>query len=267
MPGKDNFITKLILPYAQRRAEIEEVVRELNQGIYEKIYYTAESTRNSFNKKLCSVEDTVNEMQWILSTNADVRKARLIRYVPVRIYLDAEEYPTSEREAFGKRSEKGTRRAPSEGKEPTPPIEVAMTRILDALGENEFYLATEMPIEYGSIIKRFWVKTKDKATQFDVENKLAASLEIQHIDKPQAEASKLMAEGMSSVLDSVKDVPNVTIQVGNIFIAKRTLSDGTCHVAAKTLSPMQLKKLEENRILLEDPQLALEFLKKANSSE
>jgi hypothetical protein len=100
------------------------------------------------------IEDTIHEMQWLLGSGADVAQAKLIRYVPIRFYLDqdrAKPYITKETKE-------------SSDERPPLDVEVMTDHIVDALGNN-FQIATEFPIEYGSVIKRLWMKTTDKITQ------------------------------------------------------------------------------------------------------
>jgi hypothetical protein len=176
--------------------------------------------------------DANNDMQWLLSTGADISAVPLLRFVPVRIYLSRP------------------------GKVPLHELLFLVRKVFS----KDFEGVLELPTESGSIIKRLWLKSRQKLLQHQVEERLTTALGIQYLDRPQAEASKLAAEGLATILGGLKDIPNATIQIGNILVAKRTLPNGECNVAARTLSPVELKKLEENRGLLQDPRRAFDFL-------
>jgi hypothetical protein len=181
--------------------------------------------------------ELTEEMQWLLATGSNFSEAKLIRYLPVRIYL------------------KRTIDAAD--------IEIdaanAIASILGSLLEECFIPATEFPVERGSAWKRFWVKTREKWTQHEAEEKITAALELQTLDKPQAETTKLLAEGASAILKELASIDNACIQIGNALIVKRTI-DGKSLVSVKTLSPLQLKRLEEDTTVLFDPQRALTLL-------
>ena len=88
---------------------------------------------------------------------------------------------------------------------------------------------------------------------------MAAALELKVLDKPQAETTKLLAEGTSAILKELGPIENACIQVGSALIKKRTVN-GKTDVAVRTLTPLQLKRLEHDQSILLDPQKALELL-------
>ena len=79
------------------------------------------------------------------------------------------------------------------------------------------------------------------------------------LDKPQAETTKLLAEGAAAIVKELGPIENACIQVGNALIVKKT-TNGVSELSIRTLTPMQLKKLEEDHTILTDSSKALALL-------
>ena len=209
----------------------------ITQQVLERTSHSADSVVNLVTLMGKPFWEITHEMQWLLSVGVNFNEAKLIRYVPIRVYLKKSE------------DEKG--------------VEIEAARaiaeiVADWLQES-FIPSTDFLIERGSAWKRFWVKTREKLTQRQTEEKVAAALDLKLLDKPQAETTKLLAEGTSAILKELGPIDNACIQVGNALIVKRTI-DGRSDVSVRTLTPIQLKRLEEDHTILFDPQKTLALL-------
>jgi hypothetical protein len=237
---KDNLFTKFLLPADLRRAEIQEVLNEMRQEVRKETYEIFhDKLEASFNYEIRPLEDLVHEIQWALSTGASVRDVPLIRYVPVRLYVSGIRVGIEDANRIVQALEE--------------PIRSQLER------GREFYFAHELGVEFDSIFKRFWMRTTNRMNQEDVEKKIGAAFELKFLDRPQAEATKHLSEGASALLQALNEVPEATVQIGNLLIAKTT-ENGQPRVAVRTLTPVELKRLESDRSILKDPRRALELL-------
>lgn len=169
---------------------------------------------------------------WLASTGADFASARIARYVPVRVYVG----------------------------DPVPDA-AKLGRIVEALKELgdaiELEPAEELPEESGSWFKRLFLKTKTIASHKEVQDGLAkakAAVETTYLDKPQAEVTGLLADAAAKVITALSAVPGPCCgQAGSLLVVKQVSSNGSASMVFKTLTPMELKRLEENAAMLQRP--------------
>lgn len=84
----------------------------------------------------------------------------------------------------------------------------------------------------------------------------------------QAEVTKALAEATALVIREVRDIPGpCCIQSGSLLVIKSSGVDGSTSIASRTLSPMQLKKLEENQDMLQRPADIMPWLASADRGD
>lgn len=175
---------------------------------------------------------------WLVTSGADVAEAQITRYVPARIYFSD---PVPDRTTI----ERITR---------------SLQRLLEV---QDFETSDELPEEGGSFWQDLWFKTKRFVTHKDVQDRLKnteRALELVYLDKPQAEANEHQANAAASLIQSLKETSTACIQVGSLLIVKASNPDGDSAIVARTLTPTELKNLEENQGMLRRPEEILEWL-------
>lgn len=176
--------------------------------------------------------------QWAISCGVDFGKARLVRYVPVRVYLSD---PVPEKPQLDK-----------------------LIRALEELARSLGLIkAEELPEESGSWWKRIFWKTREALNHEEVRKRLEKAeraVEIATLDKPQADANKAQAEAAACVMDKLHDITAACLQFGSLLIIKTTKASGESIMVSRTLTPVELKELEENQTLLGQPSQILEWL-------
>jgi hypothetical protein len=191
-------------------------------------------------EKILGLTDDLRSFVWLTSVGADISKIKMIRYIPVRVYL---------------------KDAIADAQIPERIVRFILS-VTETIGLEK---AEEFPEEGGSWWKRLILKTKEALTHKEVTDRLGKAeraAELAYLDKPQADANKSQAEAASSLITALKETNNACVQVGSLLIVKATSPDGNSCVMARTLTPHELKWLEENQTLLRDPQLILEHLQK-----
>lgn len=174
---------------------------------------------------------------WLLAAGADIRGIPLTRYVPVRAYISD----------------------PVPGQETLYKIVASLEKLLDEVG---FEKADEFPEESGSWWKRLILRTKDPATQKEVTHRLQKverAAELAYLDKPQAEANQCQAQAASALISALKETANACIQTGALLVGKGT-NNGESSIVVRTLTPIELKHLEENQGILRRPEEILDWL-------
>lgn len=170
---------------------------------------------------------------WSLSLGAAFGTTRTYRTAPIRIYT-RQELPEKTQDTLH-------------------------AALIDILSDCGFDIDLDLPAEKSSFWKRFWVRTKNVATHKEVEErfyKLERALETKHLDKPQAEANKMNAESFSAIMQSLADVDDACVQLGNILLVKNTpIGDGSkaARVVVRTLSALEMHAIEQNQTLLKEP--------------
>ncbi len=184
------------------------------------------------------VKSSVHDLIWQITTGINFDEAKVVRYVPVRIYFSDPVLESAHRET----------------------TVAAIERIVQPFGLERTY---ELPDETGSWWKKFVLRTKEALTHHELQKEFEAiekALKANYLDKPQAEANKLQAAATAELISSLNQTANACIQVGTLLLVKITKPDGQCAVAARTLTSAELKHLEENQAILKQPEIALELL-------
>ncbi len=180
---------------------------------------------------------TSQDYLWLLGAGVDLAKVKLNRYIPVRIYLSD---PVPDKDVLDKLS----------------------TSIALLLEEEGFEKSDEFPEESGSWWKRFVFITKNAVTNKEVTDRIKKAeraTEIAILDKPQAEANLCQSQAASALISSLSDTENACVQAGSLLVVKATNSNGAT-IVVRTLTPMELKHLEENQAVLRKPEEILDTL-------
>lgn len=187
--------------------------------------------------------DDFHSYVWLINSGANVDEARIIRYIPTRIYVS----------------------------DPVPAREVLdeIGRSVELLlGPDEFGVANELPEESGSWWKRAWLKTKLFFSRADVQDRIGKAeraVLAAYLDKPQAEANEHQANAASRLIASLEGTSRACVQVGTLLLVKATNSAGESALVARTLTPGELKQLEEHQTMLRHPEQILEWLETGNA--
>lgn len=178
------------------------------------------------------VEADLHSYLWLASTGADLTQVEMTRFVPLRLFVG----------------------------DPVPDADAleSLVRAFLALVEPVgLKLSEDLPPESGSWWKRLVLRTKAWMKQpevQDVTDKAKAALELQYLDKPQAEANKLQAEGAAQVINALAAISGpCAAQLGTLLVIKTDGADGRPSIVARTLSAMEVRRLEENRSMLGRP--------------
>jgi len=252
-------------PHRQRRAEemrqvatsvldgfrqafqerVEKRVEELGQRVaaLETSREMLEASADQLRADETSIAYGLHEFIWMLSSGTDIKDARTTRYIPLRLFV-GDPLPD---EASRQR------------------IIAAVEALLDPLG---FERSHELPEESGSWWKKLLLRTKGAFTHAEVKKRLKTAeqaLEANYLDKPQAEANHLQAGAAAQLITALGTTPNACVQVGSLLLVKATDQAGSCAVIARTLTPDELRRIEENQAILRRPEQILEWLQgKAN---
>jgi hypothetical protein len=245
----------------RRLSESREIANSVLDGFRKSFQETTssrieklESIINEVDSKSDSIKGVLSELQneledqkkntqeyfWLLSSGADLNQVPITRFMPVRVYVS----------------------------DPVPQ-QSTLNGILESieklLGDVGFERSDEFPEESGSWWKKIVVKTKGLFTQKEVNERLQKverAAEIAYLDKPQAEANQCQAQAASSLISSLSDIANACIQAGSLLLVKAT-NNGSSSIVARTLTPMELKLLEENQAMLRKPEKIINWLQQA----
>ena len=139
---------------------------------------------------------------------------------------------------------------------PTPEeirsTENAIEIICNSIG---FEIHIHFDPELASWFKRLIARSKDAITHDEVLKRLAKierAVEVQQLEKPQAEADKARLEGAAKMLEAMGN-NNAAIQVGSVLIVKKHNPDGPGQIAVRTLTQTELAFLEQNQHYLQQP--------------
>lgn len=178
--------------------------------------------------KLRTLEGDVSPWLAMMSLGVETSQIPLTRYLPVRIYAAGADY-------FDLLQAKKS-----------------LPLLLEVIGCT---LAHELPDQSGSIFSKAWAKTNQAATEPEIAKrleKMERALQLQGLDKPQAEVDALYFNAAAAFLKSVEDIPTVVTQVGPLLVLKLPNSEGGM-VQVKKLSTDQLIALEKNQSWLSSP--------------
>lgn len=174
---------------------------------------------------------------WLLSSGVDISKVEVTRYIPVRIYVPD---PVPDGKTLSA-------------------IVGSVESMLDSVG---FEKTDEFPGESGSWWKRLALRTKVFFTQDEVADSLEKAkraAELAVLDKPQAEANLCQAQGASALIRSLEGIESACIQAGSLLVVKAS-DNGRSSIVVRTLTPIELKRLEENQAVLRRPNEIIDWL-------
>ncbi len=109
--------------------------------------------------------------------------------------------------------------------------------------------------EWFSRTKAWFTKAATSREAEDVLEKLRRALELQTLDRPQAEVNSTQATAVAGLVSSLQGTPQALIQIGSLLIVK--VNDVPIVV---TLSQRQLLHMESHPSLFRDPCAALDKL-------
>jgi hypothetical protein len=157
------------------------------------------------------------------SMGIDLKDLPLPRFIPVRVYLSEASQQDVDR------------------------VTEAVTGLSEVFG---FTVSDEFPAKNGSWWKKWFVKTKEVATQPEVQKrleKLERALELKGLAEPQANVDKLEAEAVAMLVKAVENSPNAAIQAGSLLLVKTTHKRRKC-LQVRTLTQRELIHLESIKI-------------------
>ena len=189
-------------------------------------------------QKQATVQVEQHEYFVALTLGLDVGQLPLPRYIPVQVYA-AQERPRAIKQ-----------------------LTDALSTYLASLG---FEVADDFPPERGSWYKRWIARAKSLLTNKETQErlqKLERALQVAILEKPQAEADKLEAEGAAALIQAVAAAPDAICRVGSIVVLKVTGQDGKPKLVVQTLTPTEMIEAEKNKSLLRSPLQLLEMLSK-----
>jgi len=148
----------------------------------------------------------------------------------------------------------------------TEQINKVYSETIEFIKKNKLDVEKELPSQDGSWYKRIFVKLMDVSQRDEVKEKFREAeygIKLHTITKQQSEIDKNQAEAVSSIIESIKEIPNAAIKVGSILIVKITVSN-TPTIAVKNLSLNEMLELENKPSLLKSPAELLECLGQVN---
>lgn len=192
------------------------------------------------------LRDIFYHTSWLTSIGADLRSSRLIRYIPVKIYISD---PV-----------------------PTPEILVDILQKIDTYMEAVgFHREFEFPEEIGSWFKKIIYACKSALSSDEARNAFnvaETALILDKIKKPEAdiakiraEADKTRAETLAILLKSIENISSSAVQLGYLLIVKTTDADGKIHISTHYLTDPQLQQIEQEPSLLNSPGTILQSLR------
>ena len=215
---------------------IEELSTKV--GVLEETHTQLTSGASSQADDQLVTKHTLHDFIWMVSSGVNIENARMTRYIPVRLFLGA----------------------PVPGEESRERLVDALIGLLKLFGFERSY---ELPAESGSWWKRFFLRTQVLVTQDEVKKRLETAeraVEVNYLDKPQAEANSLQAAAAAGLINALASVPNACIQVGTLLFVKVTDGDGKSDVVVRTLTQEELKRLEARPLVLMQPETILQSL-------
>jgi hypothetical protein len=164
----------------------------------------------------------------IQSLGLDLSDVKISRFIPMRVYLSD---------------------VPDEGIEG---VVAAIGEFVEAFG---FEVADTFPEVRGSWYKKWFVKTKEVASQPEVEKRLSKierAVELRGLGLPQAEIDERQASAVSALINAIGPIPSAAIQSGSILLLK-LIVDGQATIQVRTLSQREMIVLENHQDLLDSP--------------
>lgn len=146
-------------------------------------------------------------------------------------------------------------------------VEQAVVRLLNSC---DFELVQESDPERSSWWKRLWFRSArgiDEEDIYDFGRKTARAIEIEHLEKRQADVTQKLASATRSLIASLETIETAAIQVGNVLIVKHKDPVLGPVLTVRTLSAMQLRMLENQPEILKDPRNVLARLGESQDAD
>lgn len=142
-------------------------------------------------------------------------------------------------------------------------LQQAVLTAVDALvADAGFDGPFDVEVRRGSIFRRSRAALRRGIDSAEVPQRLAKverALELNYLDRHQAEVDATKAGAVQQLLDSLANVPQACIRVGSIFLLKYENTRGPV-VLIRTLSQLEIHALEKYPEIQTDPPKALEAL-------
>ena len=165
----------------------------------------------------------------------------LQRYVPVHIFLARGDTPAS--------------------------VERALARFLATM--NVSIEATGKP-EFGSWFRKLIAKTQEPATRVMLADSFAKgrrALELQLVQKNQADIDRNQAEAAAALLNALKGEDAAVVQIGSIVVLKFIDASGGARTVVRSLTQREMIYMEEHPELLKNPSDILQQIHYTGSGE
>jgi hypothetical protein len=218
----------------ERLNKLDRVQRELG-GKLDQVRREFRDRQEELSRKIDALDAQTKSSsaelhRWLSIQSLDLatKGVRLDRFVPMRVYLSD---------------------IPDSGLDP---VTEAIDRLIEAFG---FEVSDDFPEVLGSWFKKWFVKTKEVASQPEVAERLAKverALELKGLGSPQADIDQKQASAVAALTSSLEKVPAAAMQVGSILYLKQTI-DGQTVIQVRTLTQRELLILENNQDLLNSP--------------
>jgi hypothetical protein len=141
-------------------------------------------------------------------------------------------------------------------------VQEALRRLLGSLRLETY---TEFEAETGSWLKRIIAATRDVCTYeelWEPLRKAERALELQALEKPQAQADQPRLEGAAELLKAIGD-NDALVQIGSVLIVRHHSHNGPARIIVRTLSQEELALVQQNQQWLESPAAIFEILNTA----
>ena len=126
-----------------------------------------------------------------------------------------------------------------------------------------FGLEAEGPPQLGSWTGRFrllWHRIRSSRELIELLEKAERALEIAAHDLPQSGVTANEGKALSDVITALDKTDNALMQFGSMILLKRVTSDGRSEIVAHRLTVEDLRYLDRNPSLLQQPSTFLEHL-------
>ncbi len=176
-------------------------------------------------KRINNLEDNIYTYLWKFSHGVLNDKSKIIRYLPINIYLSDSGIDNDEK----------------------------ISNIINLFCAHfNIEIEKEYPARSGSFFKQLIAKTTGAVTEEDLQKivkKAAQSLELELLGKKQAAINRDDAQAIKDLAEACKDSTNSVMQIGSVILIKMGPN-----LIAKSLNQDQLSLLDENPGLLFDPE-------------
>ena len=113
-------------------------------------------------------------------------------------------------------------------------------------------------------LAKWFAKSREALTKDEVVERLQKverAIELQYVEKPQAEVDKALSQGAAELVKAFERVDVAVAQLGSLLILKAPNNSGSSALLVRTLSRRELTIIENNPELLTDPANLLKSLR------